>query len=133
MHEHLKEQLAGMYDIHDPSSLRRGATKVLWRGMYGGDREESLEEYVRRLPKLSPALACYIQMIRFYIAPLRAGRRLLERVEAAIVDHLRSRKRLYHEMFEGVRYRARRRGERPLCLRCTWPRQLLGVPRRLEV
>lgn len=133
MQEHLKEQLSGMYSILNPVSLRHGKLEFLWKGMYWSDREASLGDFALRLPKLAPDLVRYIRMIRFYIAPVKLSRRLLERAEAAIANGFCSHVSIYKEFLEGKRYRPRRQRENPVRLRCVWPMPLVGAPDTLEI
>lgn len=122
-----------MYDIDNPLALRSGSSRTLWRGMYGPDREDSLVDYVRRLPRLAPNLARYIRTIRFYVAPLTARHRHRERIDAAIAAHLRSQDGFARDFQDpNVRYRPRRQGESSFRLRCIWPVPLVGAPRNLE-
>jgi hypothetical protein len=56
-HEHLREQLAGLYTIRDPEAFCSGSKALVWRGLLGRSAEPGgLVEYVRRLPDLVPAL-----------------------------------------------------------------------------
>ena len=131
--EHLREQLSGMYTICDPDSLLQGRVEFLWRGMYGEHHETGLEDFAIRLPQLASDLTRFIRMIRFYIAPKKEGRRLLERAEAAIANGFLSRATIYEEIFKGIRYLPRRQNEGPLRLRCVWPMPLVGAPDTLEI
>jgi hypothetical protein len=133
MQEHLREQLSGMYSIWDPDSLLQGEVELLWRGMYGRDHEASLENFAIRLPELAQRLTRFIGMIRFYIAPTKEERRVLERAEAAIANGFRSHAAIYEEIFKGIVYRPRRQTEGSLRLRCVWPMPLVGAPDTLEI
>jgi hypothetical protein len=133
MQEHLMEQLSGMYAIPDPVSLGHRKLEYLWKGMYWSDHEANLGVFALRLPKLAPDLVRFVRMIRFYIAPVKLSRRLLERSEAAIAKHFLSRPSIYKKFFEGKPYRPLRKNENPVRLRCLWPTRIDGAPRNLEV
>jgi hypothetical protein len=63
MCQHWCEQLAEMYHIYDPERFVLGHKHVLWRAMYGNDREAGLAAFVERLPMLAPALADFVRLI----------------------------------------------------------------------
>ena len=86
--QHLCQQLAGMYHIYDPGLFAVGQKRALWRGLYGNDREPGLAAFVECLPSLAPALANFVRLIRFHLAPLTCHTRLRRRIEAALAMHL---------------------------------------------
>jgi hypothetical protein len=77
-----------MYHIYDTERFAAGQKHVLWRGMYGSDREAGLAEFVERLPTLALALADFVRLIRFHLARLTYHTRLRRRIEAALALHL---------------------------------------------
>jgi hypothetical protein len=61
LHQHLCQQLAGMYHIYEPELFAVGQKRALWRGLYGNDREAGLAAFVECLPSLAPALANFVR------------------------------------------------------------------------
>ena len=126
-------QLAGMYHIYDPERFAHGHKHVLWRGMYGNDREAGLTEFVGRLPTLAPALADFVRLIRFHRAPLTCYTRLRRRIEAALAFHLYGQPNLVGPFQDaGIRYEPRRPGEEVTEVICGSSAVLLGLPVCLE-
>jgi hypothetical protein len=122
-----------MYHIYDPERFALGQKHVLWLGLYGNDREPSLAAFVERLPTLAPALADFVRLIRFHLAPLTCDTRLRRRIEAALALHLYSQPGLVGQFQDaGIRYAPRRACEEPIDVRCQSSEVLLDLPARLE-
>jgi hypothetical protein len=123
LHQHLSRQLAGMYHIYEPGMFAVGQKHALWRGMYGRDRESSLAALVDRLPTLAPALADFVRLMRFHLAPLTCQTRLRRRIEAALARHLSRQPGLVGSFQDaGIRYAPRARRGRA----CRCPLPVLG-------
>jgi hypothetical protein len=133
LHQHLSQQLAGMYHIYEPGLFAVGQKHALWRGMYGRDRESGLAAFVEYLPTLAPALVDFVRLMRFHLAPLTCHMRLRRRIEAALARHLSSQPGLVGSFQDmGIRYLPRRAGEEPIQVRCQSSVMLLGLPSHLE-
>jgi hypothetical protein len=133
LRQHLCQQLAGMYSIFDPELFAVGQKRALWRGMYGRDRESGLAAFVECLPTLAPALADFVRLIRFHLAPLTCHMRLRRRIEAALALHLSSQPGVVGQFQDaGIRYEPRRSGEEAIEVICRSSMVLLGLPARLE-
>jgi hypothetical protein len=133
LHQHLSQQLAGMYHIYNPERFAFGHKHVLWRGLHGNDREPGLAAFVERLPTLAPALAGFVRLMRFHLAPLTCDTRLRRRIEAALALHVSSQPGLVGSFQDaGIRYLPRRAGEEPVEVLCMSSAVLLGLPARLE-
>jgi hypothetical protein len=101
--------------------------------MYGNDREAGLAAFVERVPTLAPALADFVQLIRFHLAPLTCDTRLRKRSEAALALHLSRQPGLMGSFQDaGIRYVRRCADEEPIDVRCESPAVLLSLPIRLE-
>jgi hypothetical protein len=125
-------QLAGMYYIDDLEPFAAGPKHVFWRGMYGRDRESGLAAFVERLPTLASALADFVRLMRFYLAPLTCHTRLRRRIEAALARHVSCQPSLVGSFQDtGIRYAPRHAGEEPVEVLCMSSAALLGLPARL--
>jgi hypothetical protein len=101
--------------------------------MYGNDHEPGLAAFVERLPTLAPALADFVRLMRFHLAPLTCDTRLRRRIEAVFVLHLSSQPGLVEQFQDaGIRYAPRCAGEEPINVRCQSSAVLLGLPARFE-
>jgi hypothetical protein len=133
MHQHLSQQLAGMYHIYDPGLFAVGQKHALWRGMYGNDREAGLADFVERLPTFALALADFVRLMRFYLAPLTCDTRLRRRIDAALARHFYRQPGLVGSFQDaGIRYVRRCAGDEPIDVRCQSSALLLGLPACLE-
>ena len=133
LRQHLCQQLAGMYHIYDPELFAIGQKRALWRGMYGRDREAGLAAFAERLPTLAPALADFVRLMRFHLAPFTCHTRLRRRIEAARALHLYSQPGLVGPFQDaGIRYEPRRPDEEVTEVICGSSVVLLGLPARLQ-
>lgn len=125
--------MAAMYHIYDPERFALGYKHMLWRGLYGSDREPGLAAFVERLPTLALALADFVRRIRFHLAPLMCDTQLRRRIEAALAPHMDRQPGLVGPFQDtGIRYIPRCTGEEPIDVRCQSSVVLLGLPARLE-
>jgi hypothetical protein len=101
--------------------------------MYGNGCEADLDVFVERLPALAPALADFVRLVPFHLAPLACHTSLRRRIEAALALHL-SRQSGLGGRFPDVDicHVSRCAGEEPIEVRCQSPAGLLGLPACLE-
>jgi hypothetical protein len=121
-----------MYHIYGPEQFAVSHKHVLWRGMYGNDREASLAAFVERLPTPAPALAVFVRLMRFHLAPLTCDTRLRRWIEAALALCLHRQLGIVGSFQDvGIRYAPRRAGEEPVDVFCQSSAVLLGLPAHL--
>jgi len=131
MKEHFKEHFAGFYHLCSPNEFVRGEKIYLWNGMYGATGEKSLQEFVRRYSELSEAIIKLAETYRFYVASLKSDKRILERIEAGIANHLYDSPNDFQE--KGIIYRPRWQSEEPLKVIIHSTCNLIGLPSSLEI
>jgi hypothetical protein len=123
-----------MYHIYESGLFAVGQKPALWRGIYGRDRESGLATFVERLPTLAPALADFVRLMRFHLAPLTCHTCLHRRIEAALSRHLCCQPGLVGSFQDaGIRYEPRRPSEEVAEVICESSAVLLGLPACLEV
>lgn len=85
--EHTREYRAGRYTVFDAAAMRRGERRKVWPGFwYSKLRRPNLErDYSERSEQIAAALEKLLSGYRVFVAPLAPERRLLKRVEAAIM------------------------------------------------
>ncbi len=134
MHEHLREQLSGVYTIRDLEAFCSGSKALVWRGLLGSSAEPGgLVEYVRRLPQLVPALVGFIRAVHFHLAPADCAARLRRRVEAALAASLRTQGgQVAAFQDEGVQYDPRLPQEEPVVVSCSAAAPIHGLPAQFE-
>lgn len=99
--------------------------------MYGNGREAGLDVFVERLSAFAPALADFVRLIPFHLAPLTCHTSLRRRIEAALALHL-SRQPGLGGPFPDVDicHVSRCASEEPIDVRCQSPAVLLRLPAR---
>lgn len=131
--EHLKEHLSGAYRVHDADAFKRGEKLSLWNGMFGRNRQLAVHDLLSTYENLTGPILALAQAYRFFLAPLDCSRRIRERAEAAILDHLYATTEAGVAFLDpGIRYRRRHDPELPVTLSITAPRTLLGIPPSLQ-
>jgi hypothetical protein len=86
---HSREFLAGTYNILDMEKLRSGERAVLWQGLWWRkDSADRYEEYLLRAGEVAPLTLDQLRSTHIYTVPTPKDRRLLARLEAAIVNAL---------------------------------------------
>jgi hypothetical protein len=133
MDDHLAEQLSGRYRIYKPEAFLRGKKDLLWRGVYGRGAQPNVAGFVDQLTNWAPELVKFVRAIRFHVAPTTCSDRVRERIEAALVDHLKHcEEPIRSFQDDDVRYRLRRAEEEAITVNIKWQKMLLGVPEFLE-
>ena len=131
MKEHFKEHFAGFYHLYSPIEFARGEKICLWNGMYGATGEKSLQEFVRHYNELSEVIVKLAETYRFYVASIKCDKRILERIEAGIANHLYNSPNNFQDV--GIIYRPRWQSEEPLKAIIHSTCNLIGLPVSLEV
>jgi hypothetical protein len=87
--EHTRAYRAGIYTLFDMASFKRGVREELWHGFWMGKRTaEKQGEYDRRREELRAAAELQLSNYRIFVASLWPEPRLLERIEASIMNAL---------------------------------------------
>jgi hypothetical protein len=134
MTEHLKEHLSGGYHLYEPAAFSRGRKVLLWPGRYGPGREQSLSVLIQRFQTLAPAIAGLAKLYRFYVAPLEGEKRMRERIEAGLANHLYQQPGMVGEFQDrGIIYHPRTDTEEPVQASIRCRASLIGVPESLFV
>ncbi len=87
--EHTRAYRAGIYTLFDMASLKRGVREELWHGFWMRKRTADKQgEYDRRREELRAAAELQLSTFRVFVASLDPMPRLLERIEASIMNAL---------------------------------------------
>ena len=133
MLEHFREHMSGGYQLCEPTEFRRGKKVVLWPGRYNPEWRTTVGEFLERFSALAEPIEELTKIYRFWLAPLEVERRLRERIEAAIAEHLYAQPGVVGEFQEKIRYRGRREGEKAIEVACQAEGKILGLPEVLWV
>ena len=93
LREHVNTYRKGIYTIFNSESLQNGKRVELWHGMWtkkSTNTPENKELFQSRDEELKPAIELLLSTFRIFLAPLKAERRVLARIEAAIMNILYS-------------------------------------------
>lgn len=132
--EHFKEHLAGFYHINSPDDLKKGKRVSLWDGMYLRYKSPKPDELFKIYPTISKQIVDVARIYHFYIAILKADRRILERIESAFANHLYKQGGMIGEFQEqGLNYRPRLPSEQPAIAYFRSSAKILGLPESLEI
>ncbi len=87
--QHRREFRRGVYTVFDPSAMSCGERKKIWPGFWYRKRTEAmLNEWTVRHSEIEAATAKLLSAYRLFIACTDANRRMLERIEAAVMAAL---------------------------------------------
>jgi hypothetical protein len=134
MREHFKEHFAGFYHVNLPSEFKRGERIPLWDGMYLRYKSPRPDDLAKIYPTISSHIIDLAETYRFFIAPLEAERRILERIECALARHLYDQPGKIGGFQErGLNYRSRLASEQPEMASFSSSSKILGLPELLEI
>lgn len=84
--EHTRKYMSGDYTVLDIGALQQGVRKEIWHGW--GWTKEKRKQFENRKEAILDATRKQLAGFRIFIAQVPDRPRLLERLEAAIMDHL---------------------------------------------
>jgi len=91
-----------------------------------------MPEFVSRLIELTPVIKKSLEQSEIYVAPLTSERRIRQRIEGAIADHIKAQPPPASSLFQtDVRYTKRWNDEEPLEVRISGGNTLPGMPKDL--
>jgi len=115
MLEHFREHMSGEYHLYEPDAFACGKKVMLWPGRYDPERKTTVPEFIDVFSELAGAIIRLARLYRFYLAPLQCEKRLRERIEAGLANHLYQQDGLIGQAQDkGIRYRGRRVDEPPI-------------------
>jgi hypothetical protein len=91
--EHIREYRKGTYTIFNCESFRNGKRDEIWHGMWTKKETNTLAMkalFESRHQDINPVIEDLLSTFRIFVAPLERERRVLARVEAAIMNLLYS-------------------------------------------
>ena len=134
MREHFKEHLAGFYHVYSPTEFKRGEKIPLWDGMHLRYKSPKLPSLAEKYLTISGQIIELAKIYRFFIAPVKAEKRILERIEFALAKHLYKQPGIIGEFqIRGLNYRSRLVTEHPGITLFSSSSKILGLPESLEI
>jgi hypothetical protein len=133
MKEHMIQTVGGNYRISDPELLLQGVDHVLWNGLWRKGTQDKMPEYLERLVDLAPAIERTFGLARIFVAPFHSPKRLRQRIEASLAQHIRNQPPPGSSLLPGdIRYYQRRTGEEPVLVHVQCREHVLGLPCDIE-
>jgi hypothetical protein len=133
--EHTHEYMNGIYNVLDIAAMKAGFRKEIWHGLWLGKHpREKLAEFKKRKPEIQEAARKQLAGFRIFAANISTKRRILERIEAAIMDALyRQPLPLCDIPDKGMMLAPRWKLETPIAFRNKCQHTLYGLPSCLEI
>jgi hypothetical protein len=130
--EHVRSYLAGEYALYGKGNM---TGKPIYQGRYGNkDWNGTRKEFQKNCGKYGAIVQGELSESRIFLCPLKDGARIIERIEAALAEHLRTQEAPVGTFYEkGVRYRFTREDEPPFIVKILNHHKILGLPEQLTV
>lgn len=132
--EHIKAYRTGVYTIFDARKFQTGERVEVWRGFWFRKRTHEMEqEFKNRYEEINLAASELLSAFRIFLAPLTTEKRVLERLEAAIMNNLYlGIGAVSHLPDRGMHLAPRRSDEEVFEVRSVAKVCLHGLPERFE-
>ena len=129
--------MRGTYSVLDVAAMQRRVRKEIWPGIWdwtGKRSREDQAEYYKHRTKVEDAARKQLQGMRVFVASLGHDRRLLARVESAIMRNLDKLPAPHcHTPAGHMSLSGRRESERPITLHIKCSVTIHGLTSRLEI
>ncbi len=130
--EHAKHYLNGDYNVLDMSSITKGVRKLIWRGWTYSKKHR--KEFSAKKARIINAVNRQLLGFRIFIAEVDKKHRVLERLEASIMNNL------YNQLppissipDQGMQLAPKWDTERPIIVKNNCDHLLYGLPNYLEI
>jgi hypothetical protein len=131
-YEHTLKFMSGDYNVLDMEAMRQGIRKQVWQGW--GWNPEKREVFEKRKSDILDAVDEQLAGFRIFIADIGTEPRILERLEAAIMNRLYSQPSPLRDIpDEGMFLAPRWDSEEPIIATITCEATLHGLPEHLEI
>jgi len=132
LREHTRKYMRGEYTILGMTAMARGVRREIWHGW--GWTDEKRQEYERRREELVEAARRQLAAFCVFVAHVGTGPRVLERLEAAIMNALYEAPAPYCTIPDrGMMLASRWEREAPITARFRSTARLVGLPPELEI
>jgi len=130
--DHMIHTAGGNYRIYDPDSEIQGIGHILWNGLWRKGTRDKMPEFVARMIELAPAIKKSLEHSEIYVAPFESERRVRQRIEGAIADHIKAQPPPASGLLPtDVKYYKKWDDEEPIYVRISGGDALLGMPKDL--
>ena len=135
MKEHTKNYLNGVYTILDVDALKQGVRHEIWHGFWYRPRAaERTSDYEARRAELTESARTQLSSFRIFVANVGTAPRVLERLEAGIMQFLYAQpKPLCDIPDKGMMLARRHASEEPIEVLLSCSHTLHGLPLKLVI
>ena len=132
---HTREYMNGIYNVLDIVAMQSGFRKEVWHGLWMGKHpRERVAEYRKRKEEIQKAVGNQLAGFRIFTADIGTMPRILERIEAAIMENLYKQPMpLCDVPDKGMKLAPRWKSEIPIVVKNKFPVMLYGLPACLEI
>jgi|ERR1035441_1642971 hypothetical protein len=134
--EHTREYMNGTYNVLDIAAMKVGFRKEVWHGFWMKKKRprEKLAEYKKRQLQIQEAVRKQLGGFRIFTANIGTKPRILERLEAAIMENLYKQPMPLCDIPDrGMMLAPRRNSEIPIIINNQCSVMLHGLPACLEI
>jgi len=135
LREHTRQYRDGVYNVLDIEAMRAGTRREIWHGFWMKERPaERMAEFAARRPAIGEAVERQLTGFRVFVADVGTRPRVLERIEAAVMNHLYAQPPPFCDVPDrGMMLAPRWRSEGPITMRSTCAHLLHTLPAALEI
>ncbi len=134
--EHTREYMNGVYNVLDIVAMKSGFRKEVWHGFWMTKKrsQEKVLEYKKRQREIQEAARRQLAGFRIFVANIGNEPRILERLEAAIMDNLYKQPMPLCDVPDrGMMLAPRWKSEIPIVVKNNCPALIFGFPTCLEI
>jgi hypothetical protein len=130
--EHTHKYMNGKYNVLDIHAAQQGIRKEIWHGW--GYAKEHRDEFDERKIEIIDAVQKELEGFRIFVADVGEGPRILERLEASIMENLYRQPSPFCDIPDkGMFLSPRWDSEKPIVIENDCQETIHGLPRRLEI
>ena len=130
--EHTQKYMNGEYNVLDINAAQQGIRKEIWHGW--GYAKKHRDEFDERKLEILDAVQKQLEGFRIFIADVGEEPRILERLEASIMDNLYSQPSPFCDIPDrGMFLSPRLHSEEPVIFESNCHVSIHALPRRLEI
>lgn len=130
--EHTSKYMNGEYTVLDVTEVQQGKRKEIWHGW--GHARQHRNEYEYRKREIIEAVRRQLEGYRVFIANIGEEPRILERLEAAIMENLYQQSPPLCDIPDkGMQLSPRWENEEPVIVKSICPEIIHGLPKVFEI
>ena len=132
LYEHTVKYMSGDYNVLEAESMQQGVRKVIWHGW--GWTSEKRATFEKRKSSILDAVHNQLACFRIFVANIGTKPRILERLEASIMNNLYQHPPPLCDIPDrGMMLAPRWDSEKPIIAKTRCEATLHGLPNQLEI